>query len=228
MGKGKEKMPFRQLAICGTAETLKDAPFDDETYDIWATGTCLGHPEFKRADALFELHPRDRWIKRADALNESKAAIFMKKKEPEISRSVVYPIDDVLEMFPRKYFTNTISYMLALGILEDIYSVISLYGVHLATENEYTYERPNLEYYIGQAEGRGIKVEIPQEAEIMKCSWMYGYEHSDALMIAKGKRNEIKAKASQLEHKINELTAGYHEHKGAQTVLDYMIRVLRK
>lgn len=222
-----EKKPFKQLAICGTAETLKDAPFDDDTYDIWACATCIGHPPFKRADAIFEIHPRERWQQRTDQLNKFGATVYMPEVYPEIPKSKRYPIEDVLKMFPRRYFTNTVSYMLALAMLLDEYSVIGIYGVHFATNMEYAYERPNLEYYIGRAEGMGIQIEVPDTADIMHCSWLYGYEHSNSLIIAKNKRNEFKAKMGKIESQMNEMNAGYHQHKGAVEAMEYMMRILR-
>jgi hypothetical protein len=89
-------------------------------------------------------------------------------------------LEEVLGTF-RRYFTNSISQMVALAIIRG-YQEIALFGVHLATNSEHAFERPNLEYFLGQAEARGISLWLPDEANLLKSNYLYGYEenHSTA------------------------------------------------
>jgi hypothetical protein len=79
------------------------------------------------------------------------------------------------------YFTNSISYMIALAIYEK-YEEIGIYGVDMATggfdtpNGEYAHQRPSCEYYIGIAVGRNIKVTVPSSADLLKTRFLYGPE----------------------------------------------------
>lgn len=57
--------------------------------------------------------------------------------------------------------------MLALAISMEP-EEIQLHGVYMADESEYRHQRANAEYLIGFAEGKGIKVTIPNESELLK------------------------------------------------------------
>ena len=49
------------------------------------------------------------------------------------------------------------AYMLALAIYEGV-DKVGIWGVDLHCDSEYSYQRPNMEYLIGLARGRGMKV----------------------------------------------------------------------
>jgi hypothetical protein len=90
------------------------------------------------------------------------------------------------------YFTNSISFMLALAIDEG-YHTIQVYGVDMAQESEYNFQRPSCEYFLGIAKGRGIEIFLPKTSDLLKVRWMYGYE------------DEIQ---SSWDARVNEIYAG--------------------
>jgi hypothetical protein len=183
-----EKLKPKQVCILGTAETMVDAPFDDKEWDMWSVASVLGNHGLKRIDRLIELHDKDSWGPRIGEINESGARVWMKKHYDEIPLSVEFPIDAILEKF-RRYFTNSVSYLIALAIMEG-YTDIGLFGVHMATATEYASQRPSCEYFIGYAEARGINIWIPDGADILKAARLYGYEQ-----------------VGDLEKKVNKLQA---------------------
>lgn len=70
-------------------------------------------------------------------------------------------------MFCPFQFTSSIAYMLAKAIADcerEGIKQISLFGIMQAAENEYTYQRPGLHYFIWEATRRGIKVLAPRES----------------------------------------------------------------
>ena len=112
--------------------------------------------------------------------------VYMVKKFPQVPNSVVYPLNKILKEFGQyfvnpdhaKYFTNSISYMVALAIVEG-FEEIHIYGVDMATsavDNEYAKQRPSCEFWLGVAVGRGIKIHIPDESDLLKTKFMYGFE----------------------------------------------------
>jgi uncharacterized protein YdbL (DUF1318 family) len=52
---------------------------------------------------------------------------------------------------------------------------IGIYGVDLLQDEEYAYQRPGCEYWIGVARGLGIKVHVPRSCAVLKASYVYGY-----------------------------------------------------
>jgi hypothetical protein len=79
------------------------------------------------------------------------------------------------EMTWNGYYSNSISYMLSLAI-DWAYDEIHVYGVDMATTSEYSTQRSSCEYYVGIAVGRGIKVYIPPQADLLKIRFNYGWE----------------------------------------------------
>jgi hypothetical protein len=57
---------------------------------------------------------------------------------------------------------------------------VGIWGVDLHCESEYAYQRPNLEYLIGLARGRGMKVFIPPASALLttKMDVAYGFYSS--------------------------------------------------
>lgn len=188
------KAKAKRVCILGTAETMKMAPFEDDGLEIWAHAMCINRqPEnLKRWDLMFEMHKPNKWLNRVDELNTGGKPVIMQDHYEEVPASVAYPIDEVLSHF-RRYFTNSISQMVALAIIRG-YHEIALFGVHLATDSEYAYERPNLEYFLGQAEARGISLWIPDEAYVLRSQYLYGYEENESIPYLAGIMNDAQGK----------------------------------
>ena len=77
----------------------------------------------------------------------------MQKAWKEVPTSMVYPLDAMLKKFG-DYFTNSISWMLALAIHEG-FEEIHVYGVDMAVDTEYHHQRPSCEYFLGLAKRDG-------------------------------------------------------------------------
>ena len=68
----------------------------------------------------------------------------------------------------------------------------------MAAGDEYAWQRPNCEYYCGFAEGRGIKLFVPNSSPLLKANKIYGLETDNALSNAMKERNkELNKKLSK-------------------------------
>lgn len=88
-----------------------------------------------------------------------------------------YPLGEIVDRFGVDYFSNTVDYALALAIYEG-FTEIDLYGVNMAFESEYEYEKPGVEFWVGMAMGHGIEVTVHgNESTILKTrdGKLYGY-----------------------------------------------------
>ena len=74
-------------------------------------------------------------------------------------------------------FTSTIAYMLAKAIMDcEQHGIrqIGLWGIMQQSENEYAYQRPGIQYFLGEAMKRGIKVVAPRESCLFDMpSWKW-------------------------------------------------------
>ena len=221
--KPEQPKPPRKIALIGKApDSLKFAPYDKPEWEIWILNTLGYLKEVPRWDRQFELHDLEltkdpgygdyyKW------LSEQTKLMFLRDAPPaEFKGGVQYPLQDVLATFGqcagRTYHTNTVSLMIALAIHEHMHGhtvgELGLYGINMAQHglangkgsagwfsSEYARQRPSVEYWLGLAEGRGIKVVVPDQADLLKCSCIYGYHTTDT-------SKKIAARKSELEQRI--------------------------
>lgn len=218
-----------RIAICGFAPpSYKLAPYNDPEWEIWGLNHL--YTEIPRWDRWFEIHDQFEidhweWMKAQPA----DKPIYMNKPLAEIPGCVVYPLQKVLDRFGN-YFTNTVSYMIALAILEieakgDSENIIGLYGVDMATSSEYGFQRPSCEYMIGVARGLGIKVIIPAECDLMKASHLYGFEEEPEVFRRLTVRvNEHRQREQNAKTQIEKLTAECIFNRGAAEFGDYVLQ----
>jgi len=179
----------------GSAPSKADAPYDDESFDIWAiSGAVFSESlngvkkentednswnDVTRYDVLFEMHKRNKFLPKLAKLAECGKPVIMQRVERDIPTSQSFPLDEVSEAVGADFFC-TISYMLAYGVYLG-YEEIKLYGIILAHETEYIRQRPSVKYYIGVAHARGVKVWAPEETQLTHSAWRYGYDDHDDL-----------------------------------------------
>jgi hypothetical protein len=225
IGRKKDK-----LAIVGFAPTWPDAPFADNDFEIWACNEF--HMLGKRLDVLFELHGRreieekERDKVKQEHLNwlrNAKIPIIMQMHFEDIPNSIPFPKDYIVQKYGG-YFTNTISWQIALAI--DLgFKEIHLYGVNMANDEEYASQRPSVEYFIGLARGMGIKIYIPDQSDICKSWTLYGFDDEQATVIhkrIKHFKDENAQKRAQFENAAQGNIAAMHQAIGVVQACEYM------
>lgn len=223
-----------KVAILGFTQHVHQAPFLDETWALWGLNDLHALIE-SRAPGVFKT-PRVEWFQihreawgqfpgardpqHTEWLKAQTCPIWMWDHVPEVPASVAYPLHDILQAFPRAYFNNTISWMIALAIHRG-YTTIGMWGVDMALDgvhgaSEYSWQRPSVEYFVGQAEGRGITFHIPPESEICKCSYLYGY---DNVMPTRSKfldrLEQLNIQDQEASNEYEAIKRGLHENRGA-------------
>lgn len=193
----KEQEPIKRtkVAIVGFAPSRDQAPYNNPDFEIWSVNNL--HRFIPRTDRVFQLHQRSEWEvddlhgfpgkKHLEWLKTCGIPVYTIEKYPDIPTSIKFPLDELIEEFgiPRQkgktkdaYFTNSISFMIALAIYEG-FKEIHIYGVDMAVLSEYNEQRPSCEYYLGIAKGRGIDVYLPVESDLLKTRFIYGYEDEE-------------------------------------------------
>jgi hypothetical protein len=169
-------------------------------------------------------------VKRLAAMN---CPIYMIDHYDDIPNSVAYPLQAMDQMFAnptpgaKSYFTNSISYMIALAIAER-FEEIHIYGVDMAHDTEYATQRPSCEYFVGWAQALGIKVYIPPESDLMKTLFHYGYEtEAQQVFFEKlnSRKQDLRNKLANIERQRAETDAAYHQFSGALQDLDHISKI---
>lgn len=206
------------LVILGTAGSRDQAPFADDTFEIWAVGTAAVYDDVKRIDRLFELHPRRYWSQQSvlERMNEFDGPITMQDHYEEIPNSEPYPYQEVRDKFylpamgDNLFVTNTITWMLLMALHEG-YTDVSLFGVHMAHDSEYTYQHASLAWAIGMVQGWMIQglpysLYLADESEVLKARYEYGFGEPTKWMGYLNKRvNGLSEGVKQAQAQITEL-----------------------
>lgn len=185
----------RKVAIWGFGSTsVRRVPFDSDEFIIYAINNgwnaARDSQDRLRADVWWEMHqitPDDlgpdagtpiqdtndmRWI------NTCPVPLYTTEPWPANPNAVVWDIEFFSYVF-RPYFTCTFAMQMAQAIY-DRYEEIHLFGVMLlaGTQREATVESSCLNYWLGLAEGRGIKVVVPDEDGLLLAHpYYYGHEY---------------------------------------------------
>jgi len=205
-----------KVAIVGFTESRKDAPYDDPEWEVWGLNNLhlYGMP---RMDRWFDLHDLDTVRKDAAHVNWLKTTdvpVYMWEPQEEWPTSKPFPKAEVLAAF-RPYFTNSISWMVALALLEG-FTTIGVWGVDMAQTTEYGGQRPSCEYFLGLAEGRGVEIVIAEQSDLLKTAALYGAEDNTALRRKLEARDEeLKAKLSEAEAAIEQAMSVRYQLLGA-------------
>lgn len=156
-------------------------PFD-EVWGINHIGKVL------KVDKIFLMDDlRVEAARYANMLDRIDVPIFTSKAYPEYPTSVEFPINEaVAEIGGMVYFTNTIAYTLAYALMNGV-KRIGMYGCDFMYDNSWRSEqaRANVEFILGIAHERGVKIEICEGSTTMdnhKPGKLYGYAQQPTLM----------------------------------------------
>lgn len=217
-----------KVAILGFVQHYKQAPFNDPSFEIWGLNEL--YQFIPRWDRWFEIHSRslyendrNRTSEHVNKLKAMTCPLYMHKHWDDIPASVPYPMDAICQMFPnpcpeaRPYLTNSITYMILLAIAEG-FQELHLYGVDMSHSSEYAQQRPSCEWAVGIAQGRGIKVYVPSESDLLKCLFLYGYEEEAARAFDRkmaAREAEMSQNITNLDNEIARLTEIRAQYRGA-------------
>lgn len=179
----------RKVAICGGGG-VRSMPWDDPAYECWAINNFWNYARDRHgriaASRWWEQHQITpdasgpyarrviqnendmRWIR------ECPVPIYTTEPFPDNPRAVVWPIDVVAREF-RDYFTCTFAMQIAQAIREG-FEEIRVCGLELlmGTKREATVESSCVNYWLGLAEGRGIRIDLAERVEVGVLGQVHG------------------------------------------------------
>ena len=228
--------------VCGAPSSEMLAPFDDESWEIWVLGNRLDKHLSNRVTRIFEIH--DDLSEHADP--KAYAEWLVKQKIPMVVGEAfpiqdqdhveVFPFDAARKLFGRTYLTSSSAYMMAYAVLQGA-NKIGVYGVDMAVDdNEYFWQRPCMEAWIGFAKGKGIDVRVHENSPVLRSDFVEGrgsggkpdfsmppFTQAELLAMAKQHLDRV----DQLKGEIEQLTLQINAHDGARQAYERLAKVAR-
>ena len=160
--RGDVRCGHRRAAIVGTGPGREEAPYRENGWCVWALNEIR--------QPCYVLDPAE-W------------------GPGEVPSPARYPLARVQEAGMRRYFSCTFAYQVALAVLEG-FEELGLWGVqlHLGSPRERLVERRCVDYWLGYAEGRGLRVS--QDSGLAWQPHLYGYDYDGELLDS---RAEVRA-----------------------------------
>lgn len=193
-----------KCAIIGFAGSWYQAPWQDESFDIWGINELYKfngeeakkHRVKPRYDVWFEIHnikdsPSKQKEDHQKFLKQCPYPLVTQKHWDEYPSSIKFPRAEIKEAINKCFITNNeigseftdysnqISWMTALAIYMG-YEEIHIYGVDMAANTEYNFQRASCQFFIGLAAGLGVRLLIPKSSELCKHYCDYGFESDNA------------------------------------------------
>lgn len=228
-----------KVALIGTAPSSRMlAPFNDPSWQIW--GCSPGNMNsLPRYDLWFELHSNLLWPEHEsygkpyiEWLKGQKCPVFMQARWPTLEGNLVpiqsivpnaipFPKDELVADFGADFFTSSFAWMMAYAMKTGA-TDIALYGIDMASRDEYIRQRPGFYYFRQRARERGVRISAPHESDIMQSPPLYAYADSTPIgrkMMAR--RKEVADRVSGMDQQIGQLTHSKTYLQGALEDLDY-------
>jgi hypothetical protein len=179
-----------KVALVGFAEGSMLTPWKDEGMEVWSCNDLPQRFKGYRFDRCFQFHSdHDRmrvtwpdweshlmWLRQPHDL-----LIYMQEDYDNVPSGIRFPKEKIEAMVPHGwYFAHSFCWMIAFAILLE-FEEIHLYGVG-ASSGEPLSAMACMHYWMGVAEGRGIKIVIHGEGElfvidqIVRSRKQYGYD----------------------------------------------------
>lgn len=107
-----------------------------------------------------------------------------------------YPLNEIINKYDSGFFTNTISYMLAYALYNEV-DCVELYGVDL--DGNYEHQSASVCYWIGYLRGKGVEVKIAESSPLCDTDFLYGFQPTKGFIDALKERLEFSMKMLECE-----------------------------
>lgn len=201
----KETAPLK-IALIGTAPSSRMlAPYSDPSWTIWACSPGnMGI--LPRVDSWFEIHGNLMWPENKHYgepylkwLNEQTFPVYMQSQE-FVPRAIPLPKKELVKEFGPYFFTSSFAWMMALAMYQGAKEV-SLFGIDMASRDEYILQRPGAYYFFEEGKKRGVKMAAPYESDIMQPPGLYGF--SEVTQYGR----KLLSRKSELDQRVRDLKA---------------------
>lgn len=204
-------------------------PYDDPTWGITALNQLYRFS--KRVDLHYEIH--ERAVFEADMVRDTDYVgwlracpipIMMLDLYPDIPNGVRYPVEEInawIGPSARDYLTSTPAYMAAYVVWSKAMGInphlteIGVWGIDLIVGEEYDYQKPCMEFWLGVARGAGMALTIHEKSSLLKTLQRYGLS-SGHVTFGPFTHARFQTKIEQMEKRKQEIEIEKARIEGAQ------------
>lgn len=225
-----EPKPLK-IALIGTAPSSRMlAPFNDPSWTIWSCSP--GNMKIlPRVDAWFEIHGNMLWPENRhygepylEWLKQQTFPIYM-QNQSFVPNAIPLPVKELVAEFGHDFFTSSFAWMMAMAMRMGA-NEIALYGIDMASRDEYILQRPGFYFFRHIATQRGIKVSAPFESDIMQSPALYGFsEVTQFGRKALARKAEIEGRLAGIRSQRDNLAQQAVYLEGALEDADYFISI---
>lgn len=210
--------PPLKVALVGTAPSSRMlAPYADPSWTIW--GCSPGNMGIlPRVDAWFEIHGNLLWPEHKhygepyiNWLKQQTFPIYMQNQEL-VPNATTLPYRAIVKEFGPYFFTSSFAWMMAFAMMKGAKEV-ALYGIDMASRDEYILQRPGAYYFFEEGKKRGVKMQAPYESDIMQPPGLYGF--SEVTQYGR----KLLARKAELDQRVRDLKA---QRDGASQQVTYL------
>ena len=216
-------------------------PFVEEEWECWGCSPGV-YGVAERLTRWFELHrwePGQPWFspEYVQFLTQFKGKVYTGEVVPEIANSTRLPREMVVDKFSPFFLTSSLAFMAALAIIEieadrlvgdrpeGTVDTIGFWGVDMAATEEYGYQRAGCQFFMLEANRRGIEVVLPPESDLHRPMPMYGIgEWSAAYIKSMARKRELEGRLSGAQQTLQHAQNESFFLKGALENQDYMMK----
>jgi len=216
-----------KIALIGTAPSSRGlAPFNDPDWQIWACSPG-NMDQLPRVDKWFEVHSNLLWPEcisygqpYIEWLKKQTFPIYMQDNRL-VPNATPLPIQELVNEFGKYFFTSSFAYMIAMAIKAGA-NEISLFGIDMASKDEYILQRAGGHYFMQEAAKRGIIVNVPFESDLAQYPALYGYGDSTPFgRKVHVREQELKDRVTAMRAERDKLSHGITFLEGAIENMDY-------
>lgn len=210
----------KRIALVGNGTTTRQS--DGFDGDIWTTASVA--KILPRVDLVFEIHKKGEDASYdPDRLNSYGCPIMTDGVYSELKHSVDLGIDSLVKKY-RPVFQFSYDYMMAYA-LETVVKHITLFGIDLATEQEYTRYQRSFLYWIGRAEGSGVTVEVSEGSLILSQDWQYCHKKNFPKERLNNRMKLIQEKQAESDRLLDEAVSRSEWLRGYRECLEETSRI---
>jgi hypothetical protein len=218
----------KHVYILGGGDSGNQLETPEPGAEIWGNNNCFEHFSVKWT-RWFEIHPfnlRDgTWLRKGqETFRSLKINDYIARIDAlsvPVYSQTPSPFKNALSLPDlssfRPFFTNSISYMVAVALLEK-FTHLHLYGIDMASSGEYRDQKASLTYFLGLAEGRGVKIDIAKGSPILETDVQYGFGKSKFSMWDQ----RVKAMRSYIQSELASHQSLIDQYKGSLKALETM------
>lgn len=169
---------MKKLSLVGKGPGWERAYIDQkDDREIWCVSTIFAELQTIEVQParVFQIHERkifESWIAK------EQSRVVLMEADPDFPDAMILPVKELMGIFGAR-FSSTFAWMLGQAMLEG-YSDINIRGIHLAQQTEYYDQRDGFFWFVGLAQGRGIKINIDEDSGVFIANRAYGVRNGQS------------------------------------------------